>query len=212
MRARTNTCSTIGFLGVLGLVTAVTSLAPGRLQAQELPPDSRMRLGLTLVPMPFGSLTLASTIYPGVSVSGSVDAKVAFGIMPSFDYLLTRYFFVGVAPQLTFDVKPQNATGDAARELDLLIRLGANAPIADTIQLYGYIAPGYSVVMLPHLDDGTGFCLGFHGGAMFDLTPKAYLAAELGYQFGYQSTSILGQSVDTKTNYFHLGLGAGVHL
>lgn len=184
---------------------------PAPARSEELAADSKMRVGLTLVPMPFGRLT-TGTVFPGVAVSGSADAEFAFGVLPYFDFAVTRYFFVGLAPQLTFGIKPQNVSGDAAREFDFLVRLGGNAPVADTIQLYGYIAPGYSVVMLPHLDDGTGLVLGFHGGAIFDLSSKLYLNGELGYQFGYQSTSILGQSVDTHTNYFHLGLGVGLRL
>ena len=113
-------------------------------------------------------------------------------------------------------MKPDDGDGDAAKELDLRARIGGIAKVADTIRVFGYAAPGYSIIMLPDEADGidnpAGFVLGFAAGAAFDLAPSTYLSAEIGYQVGYQSTKFLNNDVDFKTNYLHLGVGLGFRL
>src|SRR5204863_1344120 len=111
----------------------------------------------------------------------SADTAFAFGIMPTVDYSVSPYFFIGLAPQYTFNVKGDSSNGDAASMLDFFLRLGGNAPVADRLQLYAYLAPGYSIVMPSQGDNSRGFTLGFHGGGMFDLTPNAFVNLELGY-------------------------------
>jgi Outer membrane protein beta-barrel domain len=128
--------------------------------------------------------------------------------MPTVDFAPHPNFFIGFGPQFTFNIKGKDSDGDAGKMLDLLLRLGGNANVADTIQLYGYAAPGYSIVMPPQGDNSKGFVLGFHGGAMFDLAPKFFMNAELGYQFGYQKI----KEFDYKLNYFQIGVGVGARL
>jgi hypothetical protein len=167
-------------------------------------PNSKVRIGLNLVPMPFGTAKVSL----GGLGSFSGDTAFAFGVMPTVDYSINPYFFAGFAPQFTFNVKGKDSTGDAGKMVDLLLRLGGNAPIADAIQLYGYLAPGYSIVIPPVGDNSTGFVLGFHGGVMLDLTPNLFLNGEVGYQLGYQTV----HDFDYKLNYFQIGLGAGLRL
>jgi len=164
---------------------------------------SKMRVGLNLVPMPVGSLKGSGT---------SVDLKFAFGVLPFFDYSLTPNFFIGIEPQYTFNVKPKSATGDAGKELDILLRVGGGAPVADKIQIYGYLSPGYSVVYPPTGSNASGLALGVHAGGMMDLSPTMFLNAELGYQLGFQKVSVGGTDFDTKFNYFQIGLGGGIRL
>jgi hypothetical protein len=182
-------------------VTADTSLGE----------SSKARLGIVLSPMPSGTFKWSAG-----PLSGDDDAKFAFGIMPTFDLSLNQFLFIGVAPQYIFNVKPDDSDGDAASELDLRARIGGIAKVADTIRVFGYAAPGYSIVMLPddvdNIDNPAGFVLGFAGGAAFDLAPSTYLSAEVGYQIGYQTTEILNNEVDAKTNYLHLGVGLGFRL
>ncbi|HXI54620.1 MAG TPA: outer membrane beta-barrel protein [Polyangia bacterium] len=194
------------------IVVAAMALVPATsAQAQNLAssfnhPAVGLRAGLNLVPTPFGQFT-GSANTPFGTVSASADTAFAFGLCPYADYAFHPNFFVGFAPQFTFHVKAKDAN-DSGEQLDLLIRAGANAPIADTLQLYGYVAPGYSILIPPHGDNPTGFVLGFHGGAMLALTDRAYANFELGYQFGYQSVS----AGDAKTDLFQFGLGIGTRL
>ena len=67
---------------------------------------SKMRLGVTLMPMPLGSL---KTNVLGTDIS--VDSAIAFGVMPVFDYLVLPNVFVGVAPSYTFNVKAKDQHG-----------------------------------------------------------------------------------------------------
>jgi hypothetical protein len=178
-----------------------------RVAAAQTPladPNSKLRLGLNLVPMPFGK---AKANISGLG-EASADTAFAFGIMPAADYILSPYFFVGFAPQLTFNIKGKDFTGDAGKMLDFLVRAGGNAPVADTIELYGYLAPGYSIVIPPMGDSSKGFVLGFHGGAILDLAPNLFVNLELGYQFGFQKV----HDFDYKLNYFQIGLGGGMRL
>jgi hypothetical protein len=170
----------------------------------ELGDASRMRLGVVLSPMPTGT-------FKGEG-GADVDAKFAFAIMPTFDFGLNEFLFVGLAPQLILNVKPDAATGDAGQELDLRGRIGGIAKVADTVRLFGYAAPGYSIVMVPNkpsgVDNPAGFVLGLAGGAALDLSAALYLSGEIGYQFGFQKAN----DADFKTNYLHIGLGLGVRL
>ena len=184
--------------------TAVTS-------DTSLGEPSSARLGVVLSPMPSG--TLKGSFGPFTTES---DTKFAFGIMPTLDFSLNQFLFVGVAPQYIFNVNADDRDGDAASELDLRARIGGIAKIADTVRVFGYAAPGYSIVMLPDdldgVDNPKGFVLGFAGGAAFDLAPSTYLTAEVGYQIGYQTTEVLNNDEDFKTNYLHLGVGLGFRL
>lgn len=189
---------------LLGGAAAAQTLGPTPTVSTELGDASKMRLGVVLSPMPLGTFKGAA------GVDG--DAKFAFAVMPTFDFGLNEFLFVGLAPQFIFNVQPDLATGDAGQELDLRARVGAIAKVADTVRMFGYVAPGYSIVMVPNKPMGTdnpaGFVLGFAGGAALDLSPTMYLSGELGYQVGYQTVS----SADFKTNYFHVGLGVGLRL
>src|SRR5882757_126287 len=188
---------------VLGAVLLFTS-SVAMAQIPLADPNAKLRLGLNLVPMPFGSFKATSL---GTEISTAT--AFGFGIMPTIDYLLTPYFFAGFAPQFTFNVKSKNGGEDASHATDLLLRLGGNAPVADKIELYGYLAPGYSIISSSGGgDSATGFTLGFHGGGIYDISPPVFANVELGYQLGFQKL----HSFDTKLNYFQVGLGIGIRL
>ena len=89
-----------------------------------------------------------------------------------------------------------------------MLRVGAGAPVAEKMQVYGYLSPGYSIVSPPQGDSPKGFVIGAHAGGMMDITPSAFVNAELGYQMGFQSVS----GADFKTSFFQIGLGAGMHI
>lgn len=189
------------------LVLGAAVLFTSKVAVAQIPiadPNARLRLGLNLVPMPFGSFKTTLN-----SIELSTDTAFAFGLMPAIDYLLTPYFFVGFAPQFTFNVKTKNGNEDAGNAVDLLLRLGGNAPVADNIELYGYLAPGYSIVSSSGGgDSATGFALGFHGGAILNISPTVFTNFELGYQLGFQTLN----DFDSKVNYFQIALGVGLRL
>ena len=172
------------------------------------PSDSKMRLALNVVPMPFlGKLKVGAG-----GTDMSLDAAFAFGIMPVFDYSIMPNFFVGFSPLYAFNVKPKDATGDAAKELDLMVRIGGMLPAGDKLNVYGYLSPGYSMIMPSQGDSAKGLTVGVHAGAAFDVASNIFVNGQVGYQLGFQKVSVGGQDADVKTNYLQIALGAGMRL
>jgi outer membrane protein with beta-barrel domain len=205
----------LGFVATIASLTANAQTTPEGAPAAEpagttsataaaTMPDSKMRLGLNVVPMPFGTLKGEGGF--------SADTAFAFGLSAFFDYSVHPNFFIGVSPQYIFNVKPKDGDGSAAKELDIQLRLGGGAPVSDTIQLYGYLSPGYGIIMPPEGDSAKGFMLGIHAGGMMNVSPTVFVAAELGYQLGFEKVSVGGASGDFKSNFFQVGLGGGLRL
>jgi hypothetical protein len=222
MRATTVWGIGLGIIGGL-LASPVAKADPVPVaQSAEVAPDTSVaatatpppapgpiRLGLTLVPAPFGSLTSGP---PGGEFS--VGSQFAFAVMPVLDVSLARHLFVGFAPSYTFNVKAKNGPDDAASELDLLLRIGAEAAATDRLQLYGYLSPGYAFMYgLPPGGQGVrGPVIGLHAGGRLDLTPAFFVNAEVGYQMGFQSASTNGSDAEWHASFFQIGLGAGVRI
>jgi Outer membrane protein beta-barrel domain len=164
---------------------------------------SKMRLGVTLMPMPLGSLETNA-----LGTATSVDSAIAFGIMPVFDYLVLPNVFVGAAPSYTFNVKGKDQTGDSSSQLDLLLRVGYGLPINEKLGLYGYGSPGYSIISPPQGDSAKGLVVGLHAGAMYDVASNLFLNGQVGYQLGFQKLS----DTDFKSSFLQLGLGVGMRL
>jgi hypothetical protein len=154
--------------------------------------------------MPVGSIGTSSG-----TVSDSSSTSFAFGLQGFFDYEIVPHLYLGVAPQLIFNVKSSDSSGSSAQELDLFGRVMVRYPVADKIQLFGYLAPGFSVIFVPDKPSGfsnpTGFVLGFAGGVSYSLSPTLFVAGEIGYQFGFQSSG----GADFKTQYLHIGFAFG---
>ena len=183
-------------------VAPVTSVA-----ATAGPPaPGPIRLGLTLVPAPFGSLRSGP---PGAEFW--VGSQFAFGVMPVLDVSLAHHLFVGFAPSYAFNIKAKHGPEEGARELDLLLRIGAEAAATDRLQLYGYLSPGYGFLHgLPSDLSAAGPVVGLHGGGRLDLTPTFFVNAEAGYQMGFLTASPNG-SVQY-AGFVQIGLGAGVRI
>jgi hypothetical protein len=184
--------------------TIASSFVASAALADELGAEAapKVRIGAQVELLPTGSLD---------SEPDSATPKVAYGVGLTFDYAITRNISIGVAPRMIFNVIDKDANGDAASQLDLRARVKGHFPIADKIEAYGFVAPGYSIVMLPdsELDNPAGLVLAFGAGATYDLTPRMFVSGEVGYQLGFQRTEVLGETVDLGTSYLHVGLGAG---
>ena len=149
--------------------------------------------------MPVGTVTVGSA---------SADTAVAFAIQGFFDYEIVRYLYIGAAPQLILNVKDKDASS-SGEQLDLFARIMVRYPVGQKIQLYGYLAPGFSVIFVPDKPSGfsnpTGFVLGFAGGVSYSITPSLFVGGEIGYQIGFQSSG----GTDFKTRYLHIGFVIG---
>jgi opacity protein-like surface antigen len=204
-------------LAAVTVCTLASSLATSSAFAQEAgAPASdtspKMRLGAQVEVLPVGSgkATVGDT-------SMTNDAAVAYGVTGTFDYALTPYLSVGVAPRLVLNVTPDNAApGDRAdKELDLRARVLGHFAVAPKLEVYAAVAPGYAIVMSGQdgINNSSGFAIGGAAGVTYDVSPKMFLSGEVGYQRAFTSTDItVGNQTmtgDLALSYMHVGLGAG---
>lgn len=174
---------------------------------------SKMRASAQVELLPTGELEAE---VEGDSLS--TDAATAYGISAAFDYALTPFLSIGLAPRLVLNVDSDESDDDSdpGKQLDLRARVLAHMPVAPKLEVYGYLSPGYSIAMFDDedLDNPKGFSIGGALGASYDVSPAMYLTGEVGYTKAFTSTDIMvapGQSVeaDLDLSYLHVGLGAG---
>lgn len=181
----------------------IASIVVALVLGSSAPALAHFHAGAEVNLMPVGSVSVSAG---GFSASSST--AVAFALQGFFDYEIVPHLYLGVAPQFIFNVKSSDASS-SAEELDLLGRVMGRYPVADKIQLFGYLAPGFSVIFVPDKPSGvsnpTGFVLDFAGGVSYSFTPTLFIAGEIGYQFGFQSAN----GVDFKTQYLHIGVAFG---
>jgi hypothetical protein len=146
--------------------------------------------------------------------SESVDTDTAFGLVGIVDYVINPNVSVGFAPRLVLGVAGDGAD-ESATQLDLAARITGRLPVAPKVDLFAYLAPGYSFTFPPEEADelGTpsGPSVGVGAGAAFKVTPVISLVGELGYSWSFHggTAEALGQEVDYdyKANFLHLGFG-----
>ena len=194
---------------MVGTLFASTAFADDLGVAASAKPKAS--LGAQIDLLPTGTLT---TDGAGPPIDGDYDAAFAFGIGVNFDYDLTPNISIGLAPRVIFNVIADAASDDADsdKEIDLRARVRAHFPIADKLEAFGFLAPGYSIIVLPSdfdIDNPAGLVVAFGAGLSYDVSDKLYLTGEIGYQLGFQSVDVGGQSIDNTTDYLHFGFGAG---
>jgi hypothetical protein len=169
---------------------------------------AKMRVTALLVPAPLGR-----------SRSGPPDAlavvgmKPAYGAAAAFDFVAHPNVFVGFAAGYWFDIGALGTPPRSATAFELTLRLGGSYPVGRGFTAYGYLAPGYSLMRgLPQAVEPQGPVLGAHAGALFDLTPTLFLAAELGYQAGFQRAAYNLMDIAAAVSFVQTGIGVGVRI
>jgi hypothetical protein len=201
-----------------GSVSAVPGAAPAP-EAASAPraPNRRpaVRIGGELALLPLGTLTAEVG-----SEEASFDSVVTLGVGGVLQIPLGEIFTIDFAPRIVFNVKSEEDT-DSATELDLRVRLTAGGYVAPNARLYAALQPGYSFLFVPidppagvEMSTPSGLTFGIGAGAMFRVSPGVHLTTEVGYQFGFQGTTISaqGQSVDVDLTSSFLHLAGGVLL
>ena len=173
---------------------AVAAPAPAPAAAA---PDSKMQLGLNLLPMLLGK-TKAD--------GASFDMKMAYGVGLSFGYAVIPGLYVGVAPQALFNVKGKDAEGDAAKAYDLLARIAYVYTVAPKIGVYAEVLPGYSIIAPSKGDKAKGFVIAGGVGGMMDVTDQVFVNLGVGYQYGLEKVS----GAKANLSYLRIAVGAGV--
>jgi hypothetical protein len=158
---------------------AVTGLA-STLAASAAHAD-KIKVGGQLQVLP----ALSSLKAEGLGLDESASAEPAFGVLGTFDYAVHPNIDIGLAPRIVFGLKA-DSDADSATQFDLAARVTGHAQVAPKLDIFGFAAPGYSILSMPNwpdqVDQPSGLVLGFGGGAG-------------------------GQDVDVQTKLFHLGVG-----
>ena len=206
MRATTLHLVRVGLTAAM--ISSTANAAAGERSSAAGAGADRMRVGVTLLPMPVGVLQSG-----GAAAETSVGSVFALAVMASFDLVTYPNAFVGFAPSYAFHIKARGADVAPRQELDLLLRLGYTAPVGRRLHAYGYLAPGYSFIYGIRAAGGVqGLVIGVHGGARLDLTPSLFLGAELGYQAGFQRDLYSLMESNERASFVQVGVGVGVRI
>jgi hypothetical protein len=198
----------VGVLAATALVNLGSARAAETTAVATAAPGTKMRVTALFVPLPAGTLHSGT---PGDDVT--VGSQPAFGVATAFDLIPHPNAFVGLGAGYTFNVAARGTTADAATALDLTLRVGGIFPIGRGFSAYGYVAPGYSFLRgTPGGTSPRGLIVGVHAGALFDVMPTLFLAAELGYQAGFQRASVDQMDVPYDASFFQTGVGVGVRI
>jgi DNA gyrase inhibitor GyrI len=180
------------------------------------PPPAAVRYTESFGPPTTPLLGVAFDMFPVGTLSTSAnssDTVFAVGVSAFVDYSLSPWLAFGVSPQVIFRVKPDGLVDESAKELDLRGRLTARLPLSPKVRVFGRLSPGYSVIVLPSfpgLDrpNPAGLVMDVSVGAEVAVLPRLFIVSGLGYQMGFQSTSV----GDFRTRYLHLGAGFAIGL
>jgi hypothetical protein len=146
----------------------------------------------------------------------AADLAPTYAVGAQLNHAATPHFSVGLAPRFVVAVNSNEVQVGAPtdRELDLRLRGLLHTRLGESpVEVFAFVEPGYSYIFLgkpvPRRRDPNGPTLALGLGVTLDLSERLFLAAEIGYQFGFQSTSANGVKFATETDYAHVGLGAG---
>ena len=187
-------------------VSALPSAVAQTAAAAQPPETEPSKLGVMFSLLPTGTLSTSNV---------SADSAFAMAVAPFFDAPLSPNLALGLSPQVIFRVKGDGSAGEPAKEFDLRARLTARAPVSPTVAAFARVSPGYSIVALPSSPAGSasvpnpaGLMLDLSVGTEVALLPRLFLTVDLGYQFGFQSSS----DGELHTRYLHLGAGLAIGL
>jgi hypothetical protein len=173
------------------------------------------RFGIEGVFSPIGTWSSTATL-GGTDFGISGDLEVSGGVGAFLDFKLGPYFSLGFVPEVLFNVKPTQAVFGigTGTELDLQARATGWLPTSRGIDVYGYLAPGYSVVFLsdkpPGQNNLQGIVLGIGGGVAIHVGRRGFVPIEARYNFGFQTESPNnGNDFDFHLRSFQLMAGIG---
>jgi uncharacterized membrane protein len=153
------------------LVLLMFQAVPTAAQAEEVDAPDPLRVGLSGVVMAGDDHNPGG---PGMSLGGS----------PTVDLQVGRHFFLGLGPQASVKFQTSEANSSRVVVLDLLFRLGWVLPVGERVQLYWYLAPGYSALFRrteTHWMPSVG---AYFGGALH-LANRMFATLQVGYQHGW---------------------------
>lgn len=194
--------------GVVGVAWVSQARAQEQAQVSAVhEPEHKAWLGGQMGLSPIGSLE-ASASNGGNSATLSNDASTAFELGGRFEYRVNPNISIGAAPGIVFHIQGTNGN-DSATALDLPLRISAGGDVAPQVRLYGFAAPGYSILFPPSgaMGNASGFMFGLGGGMNYQVMPRLAVVGELGYQWRFLSTEQSGIDVSLHANYLTFTVG-----
>lgn len=176
-------------------------------RADEPAASSRkLQVGVSFLPMGLGKYVYRPDANSALVKS---DAYVAYGAAVSACYEVLPHLLVGLAPQIIYNVqeKTPQIWAKAVSEWDLMARIAYSYPVAETINVYAEVLPGYS--LLRNESGSAGFVLAGGVGVAMDLTDRFFINLGGGYQIGFQKIANGDNSLESRTRYVRFALGAG---
>jgi hypothetical protein len=168
----------------------------------------KLQVGLSFLPMAKGRYIYS----PDTQHVTNAEASFAYGAALSVSYEVMNHFFVGLAPQVIFNVRekdPENvADTQAVKEYDVLARFAYVLPVTEGTSVYAEILPGYSLITNDAGAKGLVIVGGI--GATMDMTDRIFVNVGAGYQVGFQTWKEGTNSYQTRTRYVRVTLGGGV--
>ncbi|MCP4447938.1 MAG: hypothetical protein GY811_21775 [Myxococcales bacterium] len=178
----------------------------------QLPADGLSKLGagstfgMTLRLSVFGNITIAGG---GESLEENAATTLAFA--PFLDFAINPNLTVGLGAMYVATVKGEDAE-DSGSEFDIYPRLTGVLPTSTKTRLFARFSPGYSMIQLPNpaaVENPSGLLLLFELGLDFTVSETLRATTGIGYQKGYQSSSLDGQSFDLNSEFFMMFVGFG---
>ena len=172
------------------------------------PPVARKKLqiGLSFLPMALGRFTITAG---GLTDTHDMAFAYGFGIVAGYEVL--PGLSVGIAPQAILNVQTKEESPGAARQIDLMARLAYAYPVAETIEIFAEVLPGYSLIQPPGGKSPTGWVVAFGAGCAMDVTHRIFASLGVGYQMGFQKRPAEGSiEPEGKTKFLRVALGGGV--
>ena len=183
--------------------------ATGQVAAVPAPTEAavgprKLQLGLSFLSMAIGRYTYAPT-----GESQTEDASFAYGFGLTGSYEVLPGLLVGLAPQITFDVKPKTVS-DGAKQVDLLARVAYAYRLPEGLSVYAEVLPGYSMILLKSGAAPKGWVLAFGAGCAMDLSERIFASLGVGYQLGFQHQKVGDTNPEHRTRFLRVALGGGV--
>ena len=197
--------------GVAGAGALGRSPGDGLAGVSSVPSGERpVSLGFALSLLPVGTLTTSTqgtTANTDADVTALRSVRRRGGRPLAGGGLLTPVRLQGKSP----------AAAQSSTEYDLRARLTVFDPLASDRRLYARLSPGYSILSPPSgtwppgvsnrwVRDG---CVGRRRVAV---RTGREADRRIGYQIGFQGTSMNGQDVDLRTRFLHVGFGFALGL
>jgi len=218
-------------MGLVGLMTVVALAGTVRAEEAAAPPVAttagtppapvrKLHVSLSFLPMSLGTFTAS---YGGMRIPA--DAAFAPGGALSVGYyVIPKYFSVGLAPQVLFNVATkEDPTGAGhpvitSKEIDAMARLVGSLPLVETITVYLEVLPGYSLILPSEGNTAKGLVIAGGVGVAMDLSDRMFVNLGAGYQRGFatRTDTAVNEGVtskvttDVKTEYWRVALGVGM--